>query len=433
MNNEELGNNSADLGKSKTNVGRHRWTILALIFFATTINYLDRQVLGILAPVLEKEIGWSELEYGYIVVAFQLAYAIGLLGLGRLIDRLGSKIGYAVAIMGWSIAAMAHAGASSVIGFATARFGLGVSEAGNFPAAVKAVAEWFPKKERAFAIGLFNSGSNVGAIIAPLMVPWLTITYGWQEAFIVTGALGFVFVVLWLIFYDRPEKIKKLKPTELAYIQSDPPDPEVKIPWLTLIKHKEAWAFAVAKFLTDPIWWFYLYWIPKFLFKEYSLSLSEIGLPLIIIYVMADVGSIGGGWLSSFFINKGWSVDKGRKTAMLIMAICVIPIVFASQASEMWMAVVLLSLATAAHQGWSANLFATVSDTFPKAAVASVVGFGGMAGAVGGMLIATIAGFLLEFTGSYVILFVICGSAYLIAWFILKLLVPKLETIELKI
>lgn len=423
--------NISRLNKStKTKVGHYRWTIVALVFFATTINYIDRQVLGILAPVLEKEIGWSELDYGYIVTAFSAAYAIGLLFMGGIIDKIGTKIGYAIAIFGWSIAAMFHASARNVLGFATARFGLGLSEAGNFPAAIKAVAEWFPKKERAFATGLFNSGSNVGAIVAPLVVPWLTITYGWQEAFIATGSLGFLWIILWLIFYAEPQKHKKVSQAELDYIQSDTPDRSEKIPWKKLLGYKQTWAFAIAKFLTDPIWWFYLYWVPKFLNKEYGITLDKIGLPLITIYLMADIGSIGGGWLSSFFIKRGWSVDKGRKTAMLIMSICVVPIVFVSQASEVWVAVALLSLATAAHQGWSANLFTTVSDLFPRKAVASVVGIGGMGGAIGGMLIATTAGLILELTSSYVVLFIICGSAYLLALAIFQLIVKKLEPIE---
>lgn len=421
--------NSAE-SKDKTKKGYYRWGICGLLFFATTINYIDRQVLGILAPTLEKEIGWTELDYGYIVTAFSAAYALGLLFMGGIIDKIGTKIGYAIAIFGWSIAAMFHAAASSVMGFAAARFGLGLSEAGNFPAAIKTVAEWFPKKERAFATGIFNSGSNIGAIIAPLVVPWLTITYGWQEAFIVTGALGFFWIILWWVFYKRPEDHKKLTKAELNYIQSDPADPQEKIPWMKLLKYKQTWAFTLAKFLTDPIWWFYLYWVPKFLNQKHGITLDKIGIPLIIIYLMADFGSIGGGWLSSFFINRGWSVNKGRKFTMLLMALCVVPIVLVSVASEIWMVVVLLSLATAAHQGWSANLFTTVSDLFPRKAVASVVGIGGMGGAIGGMLIATIAGLILQFTGSYFILFIICGSVYLVALAIIQLLVKNLEPID---
>lgn len=411
--------------------GHYRWTIVALLFFATTINYMDRQVIGILAPVLEKEIGWSEIDYGNIVTAFTGAYALGLLLIGRLIDKIGTKIGYALSLTGWSIAAMLHALASTVFGFASARFALGIFEAGNFPAAIKTVAEWFPKKERALATGIFNAGSNVGAIVAPLLVPWITIMWGWQEAFIITGAIGLIWLAFWFVLYERPEKQKRLSKLEFDYIHSDPPDPVVKIPWMQLLKHKETWAFASAKFLTDPIWWFYLYWVPKFLNNNHGITLDKIGVPLIIIYVMADVGSIGGGWLSSFFIKKGWTVNKGRKAAMLICTLSVVPIVFASMASDLWLAVALLSLATAAHQGWSANLFTTVSDVFPRKAVASVVGLGGMAGAIGGMLIATIAGLILEFTGSYMILFIIAGSAYLISFALYSYLVPKLETIEM--
>lgn len=412
-------------------VGRYRWTIVALIFLATTINYIDRQVIGILAPVLEKEIGWNELEYGNIVFAFSAAYAIGLLLIGRFIDRFGTKIGYAASLTGWSIAAMAHALAKTVFGFSIARFALGIFEAGNFPAAVKTVAEWFPKKERAFATGIFNAGSNVGAVIAPLVVPWITLTLGWQEAFVITGAIGLLWLILWFIFYEKPEKQKRLSKEEFDYIHSDPPDTPVKIPWMSLLKYKQTWAFALGKFLTDPIWWFYLYWVPKFLYTNYGITLDKIGLPLIIIYIMADVGSIGGGWLSSYFIKKGWTVTKGRKSAMLICALSVVPIVLASQATDIWVAVALLSLATAAHQGWSANLFTIVSDVFPRKAVASVVGLGGMAGAIGGMLIALAAGLILQFTGSYMILFIIAGSAYLIAFALINKLIPKLETIEM--
>ncbi len=412
-------------------IGNQRWTICALLFFATTINYIDRQVLGILAPVLQKEIGWNEIDYGYIVTAFQAAYALGMVLVGRLMDKLGTKIGYSVAMAIWSIAAMAHSFASSVVGFAVARFSLGLGESGNFPAAIKTVAEWFPRKERALATGIFNAGSNVGAVAAPLVVPWITLTYGWQMAFIVTGAVGFIWIVCWILFYEKPEHHRRLKAEERAYIQSDSPDAQEKIPWIKLMQHKQVWAFAIAKFMTDPIWWFYLYWVPKYLNKNFGLTLDKIGLPLIIIYVMADVGSIGGGWFSSFLIKRGWSVNKGRKTAMLTCALSVIPIVFVSQASEVWIAVALLSLATAAHQGWSANLFTTASDMFPRKAIGSIVGFGGMAGSLGGMLIATLAGFILEFTGSYLVLFIICGSMYILAYLLFIRWAPKLDQIEI--
>ena len=414
----------------KIKVGNVRWTIVALIFFATTINYIDRQVIGILAPYLQKEIGWNDIEYGYIITAFTAAYAIGLLLIGRIIDVIGTKTGYATVLTGWSFAAIGHALASSALGFGVARFALGLFEAGNFPAAIKTVAEWFPKKERALATGVFNAGSNVGAVIAPLIVPWLVLTWGWQEAFFFTGAIGLIWLVFWYWLYEKPRRHKKLSSTELEYIESDPADTQQKIPWKELLKYRGTWAFAIGKLLTDPAWWFYLYWIPSFLNKNYGVTLDKIGVPLIIIYVMADVGSIGGGWLSSSFIKHGWSINKGRKTAMLICALIVVPIMFASAASYEWIAVALLSLATAAHQGWSANLFTLVSDIFPRKAVASVVGLGGTFGAIGGMFIATAAGFILQYTGSYMILFIIAGSLYLIALLIINLLLPEIKEIE---
>jgi MFS transporter, ACS family, hexuronate transporter len=409
-------------------VGRYRWVICALLFFATTINYIDRQVLGILAPLLQKEIGWNEIEYGYIVTAFQAAYAIGLIVVGRLIDRYGTKLGYSVAIVLWSLAAMAHAVTRSALGFGAARFALGLGESANFPAAVKAIAEWFPKKERAFATGVFNSGANIGAVAAPLAVPFLTVTYGWQSAFIVTGLLGFIWLIFWLVVYERPETHRKLSAAELGFIRSDPPDPPSgKIPWVSLLRYRQTWAFVAGKFLTDPIWWFYLYWLPKFLNKTYGLTLTDLGLPLVVIYMMTSIGSIGGGWLSSRFISRGWQVGRARKTVMLLCALLIVPIVFTSSVANLWIAVALIGIAAAAHQGWSANLFTMASDMFPRDAVGSVVGLGGMAGAVGGMLLATSAGFLLEWTGSYMTLFIISGSVYLVALFVINLLVPNLE------
>lgn len=407
--------------------GHYRWLICALLFFATTINYIDRQVLGILAPVLQKDIGWNQIDYGYIVTAFQAAYAIGLLTLGRLIDTVGTKIGYGISIFVWSIAAMGHALVKTVFGFGFARFVLGLGESGNFPAAIKATAEWFPKKERALATGIFNSGANIGAVLAPLVVPWITLTWSWREAFIFTGGLGFIWVVLWFWLYQLPRNQKKLSKEELALIESDPPEPQAeKTPWLSLLKHRQTWAFFEAKFLTDPIWWFYLYWLPLFLNERYKLDLAHLGLPLIVIYSMTSIGSIGGGWLSGIFIKRGYSINKGRKIVMLICAVLIVPIVFAAVVPEWW-AVFLIGVAAAAHQGWSANLFTTASDMFPKKAIGSVVGLGGMAGSVGGMLIATAAGFILQLTGSYVILFVICGIVYLLALLVFHLLVPIME------
>jgi MFS transporter, ACS family, hexuronate transporter len=410
--------------------GSYRWTICGLLFFATTINYIDRQVLGLLAPTLEREIGWTEIEYGYIVTAFQAAYAIGLVFFGRLIDRYGTKIGYTISIAVWSVAAMAHALATTAFGFGAARFALGLGESGNFPAAIKAVAEWFPKRQRALATGIFNSGANIGAVVAPAVVPWITVTYGWAAAFIVTGAIGFLWLVAWIIMYERPEIHKRVSKSELAFILSDPPEPPAnKVPWIMLMKYRQTWAFILGKFLTDPIWWFYLYWLPKFLNKSYGLTITNLGPPLIVIYTMTSIGSIGGGWLSGALLRRGWTVNASRKAVMLLCAICVVPIVVVSQVSDLWVAVFLIGLAAAAHQGWSANIFTTVSDMFPKNAVGSVVGFGGMAGAVGGMILSSAAGYILEFTGSYLSLFVLAGSIYLATLIIFQLLVPKMEPV----
>ena len=410
-------------------IGRYRWVICALLFFATTINYIDRQVLGILATDegFKRTIGWNEAEYGYVNTAFQGAYALGLLVVGRLMDRFGTRKGFSFAITFWSVAAMGHALARSAFGFGVARFFLGLGEAGNFPASIKTVAEWFPKKERALATGIFNSGSNVGAIVAPLAVPYIAINYGWQWAFIITGTLGFLWLVFWLMVYRKPEEHPKLSAAELAHIQSDPAEPTTKIPWGRLIPHRQTWAFAVGKFLTDPIWWVYLFWLPKFLNTNYGLNITQIGLPLVVIYVAADVGSIGGGWLSGTLIKHGWSVNKARKVAMLICAVAVVPIVFAAKASNLWVAVGLVSLAAAAHQGWSANIFTMASDMFPRRAVGSVVGIGGMAGSIGGMLIATTVGLILQYTGSYYPIFVIAGCAYLVALLVIHLLAPRLQ------
>lgn len=411
-----------------TQKGSFRWVICALLFFATTINYIDRQVIGILAPVLQKDIGWNDLQYGYIVTAFQAAYALGLLLFGRFIDKIGTKIGYGISMFVWSLSAMGHALVQTVTGFGIARFLLGLGESGNFPAAIKGTAEWFPKKERALATGLFNSGANVGAVVAPLIVPWLTLTYGWQAAFLFTGSLGFIVLILWIFIYRLPENHPWVRKEELDYIKSDPVEEKTeKIPWLKLLKYRQTWSFVVAKFLTDPIWWFYLYWIPMFLNEHYGLNLAHLGLPLIVIYSMTSVGSIGGGWLSSRFIKRNWTINKSRKVAMAICAVCVVPIIFASVVSDLWTAVGLIGLAAAAHQGWSANLFTTASDMFPKKAVGSVVGLGGMAGAIGGMFIATAAGIILQLTGHYLILFIISGTAYLIALAIFHFLVPKME------
>lgn len=412
-------------------IGRYRWRICALCFFATTINYVDRQVLGVLAPELQRVIGWNEIEYSNLVNAFQAAYAIGLLVAGGFMDRVGTRIGYAVAIGVWSVATVGTALVHTVLGFGVARFVLGIGESGNFPASIKTVAEWFPKKERALATGIFNSGANIGAVVAPIVVPWLTVHYGWQAAFLVTGSLSALWLIPWLIMYRPPQQHPRLSKAELNYILSDPPEPSEKIPWVKLLAHRQTWAFVIGKFMTDPIWWFIMFWLPKFLNSRYGLSLTELGWPLVIVYNMSTIGSVAGGWLSARFLKHGWTMNRSRKTAMLICALTVTPIMFAATASHLWMAVALVGLATASHQGWSANLFTLPSDMFPKRAVGSVVGIGGFGGAIGGMVIATFTGFVLQFTGSYVPMFIIAGTVYLIALAIIQWLTPRLEPAEI--
>lgn len=445
-------NSPVPASASRAGVGRFRWVICALLFFAATINYVDRQVIGILKPTLQAEFGWSELDYADIVFAFQLAYGIGLLVAGRLIDRIGARTGFTIAIAIWSLAAMAHAEAAafgpaaagllalvgltygaSVAGFIAARFALGLGEAGNFPAAITVVAEWFPKRERAFATGLFNSGTNIGALLTPLVVPWITLRWGWYWAFVATGGLGFLWLAAWWTVYDRPERHPRVSAVELAHIRSDPPDTTAAIPWRSILGHRQTWAFAFGKFLTDPVWWLYLFWVPDFLHRNHGINLSTMGPPLVAIYLIADIGSIGGGWLSSRLIRGGWTVNAGRKTAMLVCALAVLPMVFASGAKDLWVAVGLISVAAAAHQGWSANLFTLVSDMFPKQAIGSVVGFGGMAGAIGGMLIAKVTGYILNATGSYVPIFLIAAFAYVVALGIIHLLVPRLEPAQVDV
>ncbi len=517
-------------------VGNYRWLVCALLFFAATVNYIDRQVLAILKPTLQGQFDWTEIHYSWIVFSFQTAYAIGLFFVGNLMDKFGTKKGFSFSITVWSVAAMLHAWAvpigvvglsvvvwiavllgytssavalsASVIGFIIVRFILGLGEAGNFPASIKTVAEWFPKKERALATGIFNAGTNVGALVTPLVVPLIVVAWGWYEAFIITGLIGFLWLIFWLIFYQSPEETSrrtsrlipkwlvygtvglvlggflggvmggvtgliiqlfssepvnstylieaakygcfigtpigiitsfvlrkifppidywKLSSNELAYIQSDPPESTVKIPWKRLFPHRQTWAFAIGKFLTDPIWWVYLFWLPDFLNKQHGLDLKTFGLPLAVIYIIADVGSVGGGYISSALIKRGWTINKSRKTAMLVCALAVVPIVFASITSNLWVAVILIGIAAAAHQGWSANIFTIASDMFPKQAVGSVVGIGGMTGAVGGMLMSLLVGPILERTGNYVIIFIMAASAYLVALLVIHLLAPRLE------
>lgn len=409
----------------------YRWTIVALLFFATTINYMDRQVLGILAPTLQRELTWSETDYGAIVSWFSLSYGVGLLLMGRVLDRIGVRTGFSVAIVLWSLAAMGHALARTVTGFSIARASLGLGEAGNFPGAVKAVAEWFPKKERALATGIFNAGSNVGAIIAPIAVPWIALTWGWRWAFIATGAVGFLWLIFWLIAYREAATHPRVSESELAYIRSDAVESTTPIPWASLLRHRQTWAFVVGKSLTDPVWLFYLFWLPKFLDANWGVKLSGLAAPLVAIYVLADVGSVGGGWFSSRLIGIGWSVNRSRKTAMAVAAILILPTLFAPFAKNLWLAVGIVSVAAAAHQWWSCNLFTSVSDMFPKRAVASVVGIGGFLGAMSAMGFQRLTGYILDATGSdYRIIFVICAVVYVGALVLFHLIVPRMEPVR---
>lgn len=429
-------------------MGRYRWTICGLIFFATTVNYLDRAVISLLKSTLTEELYWDDADYANVEIAFKVAYAVGLLIAGRVIDKLGTKIGYAFATGFWSLAAIAHAFASSVFGFGAARAALGVSEAGNFPAAIKTVAEWFPKKERALATGIFNSGANVGAILAPLTVPYIAAKWGWQWAFIITGALGFIWLILWFIYYEIPSKQKRLGAAELEYINSDKDeeqsdssaDSKPKISWVKLLGYRQTWAFAIGKLLTDPIWWFYLFWLPDFLESEYGIATVDLVWPVALVYTVSTVGSVGGGWLPMYFIKKGWPVFRARKTSMLIYAFLVIPILFAQLAGDvnMWYAVLIIGLAAAAHQAWSANIFTTVSDMFPKDTTASVTGIGGMFGSVGGIFLSAAVQKNLfvhyrsigKIEVAYYIMFAVCAFSYLFAWIIMHFLVPKMKRVS---
>ncbi|MBN1652827.1 MAG: MFS transporter [Deltaproteobacteria bacterium] len=500
-----------NLASTNQRIGKYRWTICALVFFATTINYLDRSVISLLKPYLEKEFGWSETDYANIVVSFQVAYAIGMLAVGRLIDKIGTKFGYALSLFVWSLAAIGHALARSAFGFGVARACLGLSEAGNFPAANKTIAEWFPKKERALATGIYNSGSNVGAISAPLVVPWIAVNWGWQWAFIITGAIGLLWLFFWFVIYDVPAKHKKLGKPEFEYIHSDEDEKneqaqsQEKVSWLKLLTYKQTWAFFIGKGLTDPIWWFWLFWLPAFLDVQYGLVGMQVTIPLAVVYTMTTFGSVLGGWLPMWFIKNGWDVNRARKTSMFIYALLPIPVLLSQYLGtyNMWFAVVIIGVAASAHQAWSANIFTTVSDMFPKKAVSSVTGIGGMAGAIGGIVIAALAGSLFdafklpaisrsfelararglgttvdklhqlaiddinkvelrklkdefvdqisaldlgsgfeslkaiqqevvmnEMSKAYLIMFIICGSAYLVSWLIMHFLVPKFNKIE---
>jgi ACS family hexuronate transporter-like MFS transporter len=421
---------------SAATIGRYRWAICALLFFATTINYIDRQILSLLKPILDEQLKWTNEEFGYVNSAFQGAYGIGLLAFGWFIDRYGTKVGYAVSIAAWSLAAFGHALVGSVGGFVVARIALGLGEGGNFPSAIKAVALWFPKRERALATSIFNSGTNVGAIIAPAIVPWIAFTWGWQAAFIAAGLAGFLWLFFWIPFYNVPEKIKHLRQDELAHIRSDADDAgnQEKIPWLRLLGYRQTWSFIIAKFLTDPIWWFFLIWLPDFFKQTRGLDIKTSWIYLVTIYVIVTVLSIIGGWVTGFLAKSGWTVTRARKTGMFIFALLVLPIYAVTSVGD-WTAVLLIGLAGAAHQAWSANLFTTVSDMFPKRAVASVIGIGGMAGALGGMMFPVLTGKLLDafkasgdITAGYAILFSICAFMYVVTFGIHHFLAPKFET-----
>ena len=411
-------------------IGRVRWVIVGLLFAATAINYVDRQMIGLLKPTLQTEFGWKETTYADIVFYFQLAYAVGYIVFGNIVDRIGARLGYAAAFVIWTGAHMLHAAATSVLGFAGVRALLGLGESGNFPAGLKAVTEWFPKKERALATGIFNAGSNVGAIVTPLIVPAITLAYGWRAAFVITGAASLVWLAAWLAFYRRPRQSKRVSAAELAYIESDPADPAARVAWLRLLGRRETWAFAIGKFLTDPVWWMFLFWLPDFLVKRHGLDLKTFGIPLAVVYIVSDLGSIVGGWLSSRLIHRGWTINRARKTTMLICALAVTPIFFAQYVDSLWGAVAIISLATAAHQAWSANLYTLPSDMFPRKAVGSVIGIGGTAGAVGGMIFSLYIGQVLERLGTYSLIFYVAGSVYLLALLIIHLLTPRLEQAE---
>ncbi|MBX2934336.1 MAG: MFS transporter [Ferruginibacter sp.] len=444
-------------------IGKYRWTICALLFFATTVNYLDRQVLSLLAPDLSKEFNWSNTDYANITAVFQFAYAISMLFVGRFIDKLGTKKGFTWAIVIWSLAAIMHAFAieigglftgifsslgmvipASILGFMIARAILAVGESGNFPAAIKATAEYFPKKERSFATGIFNSGANIGALLAPLTVPWIAFHLGWQWAFIMIGAIGFLWIIVWWIYYDKPEKQKRLSQSELDYIYSDTEeevkaiDKNEKVAWFKLLGYKQTWSFVFGKFMTDGVWWFFLFWLPKYLYAQYGMEGTAISIPLFVLYSMTMFGSVGGGWFPAYFIRRGYSAYNGRMKAMLLIALFPLVVLAAQPMGHIsfWIPVILIGIGASAHQAWSANLFTTVSDMFPKKSVASVVGIGGMAGGIGGVLISKLGGALFDYyqklghieTG-YSIMFAICAVAYLVAWAVMKMLVPKYKPI----
>jgi ACS family hexuronate transporter-like MFS transporter len=421
---------SPEVAAAAQRVGRYRWVICGLLFAATAINYVDRQMIGVLKPTLQNEFNWSETDFAAIVFWFQVAYAIGYVSFGKVVDKLGARLGYTIAIVIWTISHMAHGLAHTVTQFAMARFGLGIGESGNFPAGIRAVTDWFPQRERAFAIGVFNAGANVGAIITPLLVPVLVLWFDWRVAFYITGLLGVVWLIAWWTIYRHPREHPRVGAAELAWIEQDPADPVTPIPWTRLITVRETWAYALGKFFIDPIWWFFLFWLPGYLFERYDMDLTTFGLPLAAIYLLSDVGSVAGGWMSSRLMKAGWSANAARKLTMLVCATCVLPVFFAQTIDNVWTAVLIIGLATAAHQAFSANLYTLPSDIFPRGAVGSVIGIGGTVGAIGGMGMAWFTGYILDATHSYATLFAVCAGAYFVALAAVQLLSPRLERVE---
>ena len=411
-------------------MGRYRWLICSLLFAATAINYVDRQMIGVLKSTISTDLGWSETTYADVIFWFQAAYAIGYLSFGRIVDVAGARIGYSIAFVIWTVGHTLCGFVNTATQFSIARAILGVGESGNFPSGIKAVSEWFPARERAFATGVFNAGANIGAVITPLVVPAITLAYGWRMAFIVTGAASLVWLVAWIALYRRPREVKSISPAELAHIESDPVHPVERIGWGRLLRYRETWAFALGKFLTDPIWWLFLFWTPDFLQKRYGLDLVSFGPPLVVIYLISDFGSVAGGWTSSKLMSRGMTANRARKLTMLACAIAVMPIFFVQYVASLWGAVAILGLATAAHQAWSANLYTLPSDMFPKGAVGSVVGIGGTAGAIGGMMMAKFVGYMLQTTGSYAAIFAVAGSVYVLGLLVIHLLSPRLAHVR---
>jgi ACS family hexuronate transporter-like MFS transporter len=411
--------------------GRYRWTVCGLLFLATTVNYVDRAVLGILKPLLDVDIGWSQQDYGWVVIAFQAAYAVGYLASGGLVDKVGVRRGLALAVGGWGLAAMAHALVRTVGGFAAVRAVLGLAEGGSFPAAIKAVAEWFPREERALATGLFNAGSNAGAIVCPLVVPWLAGRWGWPGAFLVTGALGFAWLAAWLWLYHPPEQEKRVSREELAWIRKDPEEREARVPWRSLLRRRQTWAFMAGMAASSPVWWFYVYWTPDFLKNRFGLGLSDMSLPLATIFLVSSLGGVAGGWLSSALLRRGWSLNAARKTALLACSLAVLPVWLTPRVGDVRIAISLVALAAAAHCGYAANLFTLVSDTCPRPVTSSVVGIGGMAGAVAGMAFARFVSRLLDLTGNdYGAPFAVAALSYLAGLAAIHALLPRLEPME---